>query len=115
MYTRINIKFAAIPGWTYEGKEPSKYTFFEAIALAGLENTDIRLDAATQKKLLGANVFGNRRIRLTADGSVICTISRDFGRDYESLSYTADTVQQAAMAGKQLRPSHQGAKYHDAR
>lgn len=53
--------FAAIPAWTHEGKAPSIYTFFEAIALAGLEEQRIRLDAGTQRALLGFPVFVNQR------------------------------------------------------
>lgn len=107
-------KFTKIPAWTFEGKNPSKYTFFESIALSGLEGVEIRLNTATQKKLLGANVFGNRAIKVSNIGTVTCTISCAFGRDFERATYSADIVQRAAIANKQLRPGWTGASYYAA-
>ena len=109
-----NLKFTEIPAWTYEGKEPSKFTFFESVALSGLEGVEIRLNAATQKKLLGSNVFGNRAITVSENGTVDCTISCDFGRDFESSTYSAEVIQQAAITKKQLRPGWSGPSYYEA-
>ena len=103
---------ADIPPWTYQGKSPSKYTFFEAVALAGLEGKRIRLDAATQKVLLGHPVFGKRAI--TVDGqanTVTCVISVCFGTDFERDVYPADVIQLAVDHKKQLRPGTSGPKY----
>ncbi|WP_395828000.1 hypothetical protein [Collimonas sp.] len=62
--------FAALQAWTYQGKAPSVYTFFEAVALAGLEEQPIRLDSTTQRALLGFPVFGRRSITVHKAGTV---------------------------------------------
>lgn len=105
------IQFDTVPAWTHEGKVPSKYTFFEAIALAGLEGKRIRLDANTQRALLGFAVFGRREIIVQEDGSVQCTVSLCFGTDYEIALWNAETLQGAAAAKKQLHPAASGSQY----
>ena len=81
------------------------YTFFSAIALAGMEHRPIRLSAATQRALLGYPVFGKRVITVNGDkGTVSCTVSRGFGMDYEQAYYTRATVQSAVNTRKQLIP-----------
>lgn len=113
MAIRIRASEAAeIPSWAYEGKTPSKYTFFEAVALAGLEGKRIRLRAEVQKALLGHPVFGKRAITVDGEqGSVISTIAVCFGTDFERAVYTAENVQRAADLKKQLRPGTTGPKY----
>ena len=64
------IQFTEIPAWTYDGKEPSVYTFFESVALADLEGKPFRLDRATQVRLLGGYVFGKQTIIVKNDGSI---------------------------------------------
>ena len=103
-----------VPGWTYQEKVPSIYTFFEAIALAGLEERPIRLSASLQRSLLGSAVFGRRAIVVRSDGTIQCTIVVGFGRDFETAVWSAKTVQQAASARKQLRPGTTGGGYSNA-
>ncbi|AJY03062.1 hypothetical protein SB768_25145 [Burkholderia sp. SIMBA_043] len=105
------IQFDTVPTWTYEGKVPSKYTFFEAIALAGLEGKPIRLDAGTQRALLGFAVFGRREIIVQEDGSVRCAVSLCFGTDYEIALWRAEILQGAAAAKRQLHPAVSGSRY----
>ena len=100
-----------VPEWTYEGKTPSAYTFFEAIALAGLEDRRIRLDSKTQRALLGSPVFGNRSIVVGSSGRVTCTITADFGRDFESADYSSEIIQKAIDERKQLRPGTSGPRF----
>lgn len=106
-----HIKPAAIPPWAYEGATPSVYTFFEAIALSNLEGRDIKLDAETQRALLGFPVFGRRVIRVKPEGVVESTVTVSFGQDFESGTYSADMIRRAASAQKQLRPGTTGRKY----
>lgn len=103
--------FAAIPAWTYEGKAPSIYTFFEAVALAGLEEQPIRLDAGTQRALLGFPVFGRRSITVHKAGSVSSVVTVAFGQDFEAATYPAALVGRAVAARKQLRPGTTGPRY----
>nr|BCU00441.1 hypothetical protein [uncultured bacterium]BCU00785.1 hypothetical protein [uncultured bacterium] len=106
------LHFAAIPAWAYEGKAPSIYTFFEAVALAGLEEQRIRLDAETQRALLGFPVFGRRSITVHKDGQVSSVVKVCFGTDFERATYSADLVGRAAQANKQLRPGTTGPRYY---
>nr|BCU00948.1 hypothetical protein [uncultured bacterium] len=104
--------FAAIPAWAYEGKAPSIYTFFEAVALAGLEEQRIRLDADTQRALLGFPVFGRRAITVHKTGAVSSVVKVCFGTDFEHATYPAALVGKAAQAKKQLRPGWTGPRYY---
>lgn len=71
--------FTDIPDWTF-AEEPSVHTFFSAIALSNLEGKAIRLDASTQRKLLGFPVFGKKEIKVV-DGVVRCYHMKSFGQD----------------------------------
>ncbi|MDD2811249.1 hypothetical protein [Rhodoferax sp.] len=106
--------FAAVPAWTYEGTTPSVFTFFEAVALAGLEEQPIRLDAATQRALLGFPVFGRRSITVHKTGTVSSVVPVAFGQDFEASTYPAALVSQAAQAKKELRPGTSGPRYFRA-
>jgi hypothetical protein len=103
--------FAALPAWTYQGKAPSVYTFFEAVALAGLEEQPIRLDSTTQRALLGFPVFGRRSITVHKAGTVSSVVKVAFGQDFEASTYPATLVGQAAEARKELRPGTTGPRY----
>jgi hypothetical protein len=104
------IEFTHIPEWTYTDVSPSVLTFFEVIALSGLEGEWIRLSADTQRKLLGHNVFGKRSIRIK-DGLVECIIKIAFGNDFEHTTYEQSHVRRAVELGKQLRPGYTGKNY----
>lgn len=107
--------FTEVPAWTFEGQRPGKHTFFEAIALAGMEGKRIRLSADTQRALLGYAVFGRRQIVVHRDGTVECTVSCCFGLDFESAQWSAATVSAAAQARKQLCPGMSGGRYFEGR
>lgn len=104
---------AIIPSWTYEGKTPGVLTFFESIALAGLEGQKIKLSADIQRTLLGGVVFGRREISVLPDGTVKCVISTTFGLDYEEATWSASVLTLALQAQQQLRPGTFGANYYD--
>lgn len=95
---------ANIPEWTYEGKPPSAHTFFESIALAGLENKTFSLSADTQRKLLGSVIFGKRRIFVTPEGTVQSIVKIAFGMDYDYSEYTINDINKAIQNGSQLYP-----------
>jgi len=105
------ITFAAIPAWTYQDKAPGIHTFFEAVALARLEEQPIRIDAKTQRALLGFAVFNRREIVVHKDGTISCVVKVAFGKDAERATYSAAVVGQAAKARKQLRPGTTGPRY----
>jgi len=111
MKPRKNLPPAVIPAWTYEGKAPGVLTFFESIALAGLENQPIKLAAADQRLLLGSVVFGRREVVVHENGTVECSVDTGFGRDSDSAIWSANVVGLAAAAGKQLRPGTTGPDY----
>ena len=99
------VKVAEVPAWAYDGCAPSAYTFFAAIALAGLEDVAIRLDAATQRALLGFPVFGRRVFQVDArTGMVRVLKSACFGTDCNSGDYPASIVRLAAERKKGLNP-----------
>lgn len=107
---KTTIKFESIPEWTYEGKKPNIYTFFESIALAGLEDKWIRISADDQRKILGYPVFGKREIRVN-DGYVESIIKVCFGTDFERAKYSAKKIEMAVDSEKQLCPGYTGEKY----
>lgn len=107
------VAVAEIPQWTYEGKTPSVFTFFESVALAGLEGDAIRLSSGDQRRLLGHVVFGRRMIKVQRDGTIESTVSTSFGRDAETAKWSAWTLQIAAGAKKELHPSTIGHRYFD--
>ena len=108
---KTKLSFAVIPPWTFEGKTPGKYTFFEAIALAELENKPLRLDTATQRALLGSSVFGKRLIVVDGSGFVTCSVSLAFGLDFDEATYSANVIQEAINQHKQLRPGTTGRRF----
>lgn len=79
-------------------------SFFEGIALAGLENSEIRLSAADQRRLLGFPVFGKQRLRVSPSGEVVVSRSACFGTTREVAIYSARQVEAAITARRQLRP-----------
>lgn len=102
---------AVIPSWTYVGAAPSVYTFFEAVALAGMEGRPVRLSATLQRALLGSVVFGRREVVVHDNGTVECTVGVSFGQDFETATWSARTIQLAASLNKQLRPGTSGPNY----
>jgi hypothetical protein len=111
MKKRRAVPAATIPDWTHAGKSPGVLTFFESIALAGLEDQRIRLSAIDQRKLLGVVVFGRRPITVHKDGTVECTVDTGFGRDSDTAVWSANTIRLAADAGQQLCPKTSGPGY----
>ena len=96
--------FTEIESWTYEGKEPGVYTFFEALELSQLTNKKIRLSSETQMKLLGANVFGKRQINVDEKGDISMSVSVCFGTDRERVMFPWTEVRRAIAEGKQIHP-----------
>lgn len=107
---RKTITFTAIPEWTLPAV-PGALSFFETIALADLEDKWIRLSAATQKAILGANVFGKQEIKVTADGEVIVSRSTCFGMDHETAAYDLYTIKRAILRRARLSPGVSGGAY----
>lgn len=110
------IKFddAAIPAWTYQDKEPSIYTFVEAITLAGLEDKAIRLSAEMQRKLLGFPVFGKRSFIIHKDGMFHVFGAKDFTGDWETMHEPQSYIGIAAKRQQQLDPRSSGSRYFNA-
>lgn len=98
------MKFTPIPDWTYTDKTPGALTFFESIALAGLEEKTIRISAKDQRALLGFVVFGKRAIFVRNTGVVESYIKVCFGTDYEYSEYTPQMIKDAILNKKQLCP-----------
>lgn len=113
MKKQTTVTMVSIPAWTHQGVAPGVLTFFESIALAGLEEIPIRLSSADQRKLLGAVVFGRREITVRKEGTVEGWVSTAFGQDAECAIWCAGTIRRAAEAGLQLRPGTSGSGYFD--
>jgi hypothetical protein len=93
-----------IPAWTYDGSEPSFYTFTSAIALSGLEDTMIRLSSALQTRLLGHNVFGKQHFMLRKDGTYLVSRKVCFGMDFESHDGPQAELSMASRNQQTIRP-----------
>ena len=106
------VQVAEVPEWTYARSKPSKYTFFAALAVAGLEDRHIRLNAATQRALLGAPVFGRRVLRVDSKTGMVQVMSSTcFGTDINSGDYPPSIVQFAADQKKACNPGFWGDVY----
>lgn len=105
--------FTEMPIWTLTAK-PGVLSFFEAIALAGFEGKWIRLSAATQKALLGSNVFGRQEFRVTTEGVVEVARSTAFGQDCEIGQYDLHTIKTAIASRVRLSPGVTGDGYLSA-
>lgn len=106
------MKFEEIPAWVLKGPPPGILTFFESIALAALEGKWIRLDADTQREILGFPVFGKQELKVESGGTVTVRRSACFGLDSEWATYEAMKVGAAAKAGKKLSPGVTGPGYY---
>lgn len=102
------IQYTVIPAWTYTGKPPSHLTFFESIALAGLEGQWIRLSIGDQRATLGRDVFGKQEIKVDTEGNVKVRRSTAFGKDFELCEYTAHEIARAITEGKRISPGVSG-------
>jgi hypothetical protein len=62
------------------------------------------IDAATQRKLIGYNVFGKQRVFIDCNGqgSVKVSSKAGFGQDWNEATHTFDAVIAAAKSKKQL-------------
>lgn len=107
----MKTRHAQVPPWAYEGKTPGVLTFFEAMALAGLEEQALWLDARTQRQLLGYPIFGRRRIEVLKAGVVRMSVPVCFGTDREVAVYSARVLAEAAAAGLALHPAVEGPGY----
>ena len=93
-----------IPAWTYDGSEPSFYTFTSAIALSGLEDTMIRLSSALQTRLLGRNVFGKQHFMLRKDGTYLVSHKICFGTDFEAHNGPQAELSMTSRNRQTIRP-----------
>uniref|UniRef100_A0AB39CED8 Uncharacterized protein n=1 Tax=Pseudomonas phage HRDY3 TaxID=3236930 RepID=A0AB39CED8_9VIRU len=101
------VTFTAIADWAVP-KFPGILSFFETIAVSDLENKEIRLDAATQRAVIGYPVFGKQAFTVNSDGSVTVRKSVGFGRDSEERTYSAREVDYARMNQLRMEPCTQG-------
>lgn len=89
-----------IPDWAI-GDQKDGAVVASALALADLEKQWIRLDAATQRKLLGFPVFGKRAIY--SDGIDVRTMhSAAFGMDASIEIWPWEEVTRAAKLKRRL-------------
>ena len=91
---------ASIPSWAID-ESPSIFNLFSAICLAGLEGKRIKLTANDQRKLIGFPIFGRRLVTFTGS-AVEMFQTKDFGKDFESSTWTPGEIDEAAKNNKQL-------------
>jgi hypothetical protein len=104
------MQFTNIPDWAIP-KKADRYTFYETMALLGLENQWVRLSAAMQRALLGTNVFGKQQFMVDDLGVVTVSRSSCFGMDCEIAQYDAIRVRAAVEQNKKLSPGVFGPGY----
>ena len=104
------MKFATIPDWAMPTK-PDTLALFEAVALADLEDQWIRLDATTQRALIGFPVFGKQEFQISKAGELRISRQTCFGADSEVAEYSLARVSKAASARLKLSPGTFGPGY----
>lgn len=104
------MQFTAIPTWAIP-KKADRWTFFETIALLGLENQWIRLSAADQRSLLGVAVFGKQEFMVDEMGTVSIRRVTCFGMDSERADYNPIKIRDAVSQNKKLSPGVFGPSY----
>nr|DAF93619.1 MAG TPA: hypothetical protein [Myoviridae sp. ctshb19] len=101
------IEFTAIADWTI-AKHAGVLSFFETIALSDLEGKQIRLDAKTQRAVIGFPIFGKQLFRVNDDGSATVFRTIAFGQDWEERTYSAREMDYARLNKLRMEPSAQG-------
>jgi hypothetical protein len=76
-------EYVTLPTWTYEGASKDWYTLGAALVLADLENRWVKLNAATQRVVLGDNRFGRQSVGIF-DGELKVTRRVCFGTDSDT-------------------------------
>ncbi|MND85947.1 hypothetical protein D3C80_778920 [compost metagenome] len=107
------IQFDTIADWAMP-KSAGILSFFETIALSDLEDKEIRLDAKTQRAVLGFPVFGKQVFRVNSDASVTVRISIAFGQDYEERTYSPREIDYARLNKLYVRPFTSGPGHFDS-
>lgn len=100
-------QFTEIESWAVP-KFAGTLSFFETIAVSDLENKEIRLDAKTQRAVIGFPVFGKQPFRVNSDGGITVSKSVAFGRDSEERTYTPRELDYARMHNLKLVPHTTG-------
>lgn len=101
------MQFTPIESWAVP-KSAGVLSFFETIAVQDLENKEIRLDASTQRALIGFPVFGKQCIRVNSDGLVTVRRSVAFGQDSEERTYSPRELDYARTHQLHLVPHTTG-------
>jgi len=101
------IAFTAIEDWAVP-KTAGTLSFFETICLSSLEGKEIRLDAKTQRAVIGYPVFGKQPFTVNVDGTVTVRKSIAFGQDSEERKYCAREVDYARLNKLRMEPGTQG-------
>ena len=109
---RKPLAFTSIPAWTMPAAAGA-LSFFETIALAGLEGQWVRLSAADQRAILGSNVFGKQAFRVKPEGDVEVMRKTAFGMDSEIASYDLYEVKRAIERRLRVSPGVSGGGYLD--
>jgi hypothetical protein len=102
--------FTSIPTWALPAT-PNRFALYETLALLDLEDQWVRLSAADQRLILGANVFGKQSFKVNHMGVVTITRSSCFGLDSETAQYEPHHVQAAIHQNKKLAPGLFGPSY----
>lgn len=97
------MQFTPIESWAVP-KFAGVLSFFETIAVSNLENKEIRLDAETQRALIGYPVFGKQSFCVNSDGGITVRKSVAFGQDYEECTYTPRELDYARTHNLKLVP-----------
>lgn len=110
MTNRTALLFAQVPAWS-RPTAASALSFFETIALAGLEGQWIRMSAADQRAILGYPIFGKQEFRVLPEGIVEVFRSTAFGMDGEIGQYDLHAIKLAIRRKQRMSPGMSGARY----
>ena len=99
MRTRKQLTFAEIPAWAIDDASPDRYTVAAAFQLAGLTDRWVRLNAATQRAVFGAYLFGKCSLRLDND-AIHVSRTACFGTDFSDTHFDWVALEQGIASGQ---------------
>jgi hypothetical protein len=100
MGKRKPLKFADLPEWTVDlNSKPDRYSVAAAFHLANLSDKWVRLQAAAQRLVFGAVLFGKCKVKVDDNGiQVVRTVC--FGTDFSCTTFSWAELERVIADGR---------------